>query len=42
MAGVADVSALVRAGLTRRSDIGWDRELRMLVDNGGGRTSSQT
>ena len=22
--------------------IGWDRELRMLVDNGGGRTGSQT
>ena len=42
MAGVAGLSALVRAGLTRRRDIGWDRELRMLVDNGGGRTGSQT
>ena len=42
MAGVAGLSALVRAGLTRRRDIGWDRELRTLVDNGGGRTGSQT
>jgi hypothetical protein len=42
MAGVAGLSALMRAGLTRRRGIGWDRELRMLVDNGGGRTGSQT
>jgi hypothetical protein len=42
MVGVAGLSTLVRAGLTRRRDIGWDRELRMLVDNGGGRTGSQT
>ena len=42
MAGVAGLSALVRVGLTRRRDIGWDRELRALVDNGGGRTGSQT
>jgi hypothetical protein len=42
MAGVAGLSAIVRAGLTRRRDIGWDRELRVLVDNGGGRTGSQT
>jgi hypothetical protein len=42
MAGVEGLSALVRAGLRRRRDIGWDRELRMLVDNGGGRTGSQT
>ena len=42
MAGVAGLSALVRAGVTRRRDIGWDRELRTLVDNGGGRTGSQT
>ncbi|MDY6870995.1 MAG: hypothetical protein SV966_10880 [Actinomycetota bacterium] len=42
MACVVGLSALVRAGLTRRRDIGWDRELRMLVDNGGGRTGSQT
>jgi len=42
MAGVAGLTASVRAGLTRRRDIGWDRELRALVDNGGGRTGSQT
>lgn len=42
MAGMASLSALVRAGLMRRRDIGWDRELRMLADNGGGRTGSQT
>ena len=42
MAGVVGLSALVRAGVTRRRDIGWDRELRTLVDNGGGRTGSQT
>jgi hypothetical protein len=42
MAGVAGLSALVRAGVTRRRDNGWDRELRALVDNGGGRTGSQT
>ena len=42
MAGVAGLSALVRAAVTRRRDIGWDRELRTLVDDGGGRTGSQT
>lgn len=42
MACAAGLSALARAGLTRRRDIGWDRELRTLVDNGGGRTGSQT
>lgn len=42
IAGVAGLSALVRAGLTGRRDIGWDRELRALVDNGSGRTGSQT
>ena len=42
MAGVAGLSALVRAGLTRRRQMGWNRELRTLVDDGGGRTGSQT
>jgi hypothetical protein len=42
MAGVAGLSALVRAGVTRRRNISWDRELRTLVNNGGGRTGSQT
>lgn len=42
MAGVTGLSALVRAGLRLRRDIGWDRDLRMLVDSGGGRTGSQT
>lgn len=38
MAGVAALSGLVHAALKRRRDIGWDREWRMLVDNGGSQT----
>ena len=42
IACAAGLTALARAGLTRRRGIGWDRELRTLVDHGGGRTGSQT
>jgi hypothetical protein len=42
MAGATGLSALARAGLARRRDAGWDRELRTLVDNGGDRTDRQT
>ena len=41
MAGVAGLSALVRAAVTRRRDIGGTRELRTLVDDGGGRTGAK-
>lgn len=42
MACAASLTALARAGLARRRGMGWDRELRSLVDHGGGRTGSQT
>lgn len=41
MTGVAGLWGCVRAGLTRRRAKGWDRELRMLVDDGSGRTGNQ-
>jgi hypothetical protein len=37
----AGLTALARAGLTRWRGIGWDGELRTLVDHGGGRTGRQ-
>lgn len=42
VAGVAGLAAWVCAGLVRRRDMGWDRELKTLVDDGGGRSGSRT
>jgi hypothetical protein len=40
--GAAGLSAWIRARLMRRRYNSWDRELEMLVNDGGGRTGSQT
>jgi len=40
--GAAGLLAWIRAGLMRRRYNSWDRELEMLVNDGGGRTGSQT
>ena len=42
VAGAAGLSGWIRSLLIRRRYIGWDRELSMLVRDGGGRTGSQT
>lgn len=41
LAGVTTLSMLARWWLSRRHCSGWDREWRELVNEGGGRTSSQ-
>ena len=41
VAGVAGLTAWLRAGLARRRDTAWEREWQVLIKDGGGRTGTQ-